>query len=56
MYQDEWTKEVERLRAEKAELVETLKHIRKIVSPYLIGHAECELLDDAIAKAERNEP
>ena len=41
-----------RLIAAAPELLEALRHIRKIVSPHLIGAEECDKLDAAIAKAK----
>ena len=37
------------LTKRNADLVEALSHIRNVVSPHLIGQAECDLLDAALS-------
>ena len=61
--ENEWTKEIERLRAEKAELLEALKNLVDRVDrnggigeykggpAFVMGHSRA-----TIAKAERKEP
>jgi hypothetical protein len=43
------------LRETNGELLKTLKHIRLIVSPHIVGYVECELLDAVIAKTAATE-
>ena len=64
MYQDEWTIEIDRLREEKAELVEALKHIWDYSAKQFKANSDERALwaqvngiaSAAIAKVERKEP
>ena len=43
------------LIAAAPEMLEALQHVRKIVSPYLIGDGECNKLDNIITRATGRE-
>ena len=61
MYQDKWTKEIDRLREEKAELLEALKDLismSPVNDPMYKRQLEAvwQKARAAVAKAERKEP